>query len=141
MYKKFAAIVVGVLLFSSCQKNQQSSGVGCGTGQACTAIFTTVTVQFIDNQGKPQALSSIEVFDLTTNKQMYPGLPNANLIVGSYVIANDSELKDLSTDGDSIRVTATSQATGETKTTIYKIAGGCNCHVTKISGPDTIQFN
>ncbi|HVW15424.1 MAG TPA: hypothetical protein VHB54_16450 [Mucilaginibacter sp.] len=137
MYRK-SAVFIGMILLSACKKNLQSNA--CGT-QVCTALFATVIIHFTDNQGNPIAVSNFEVFDLSTNKAMQPGVANYDLVEGTYVIANDNELKSLSTDGDNIRVTATNPATGETKMAIFKIAGGCNCHVTKISGPATIQFN
>ncbi|MBS1527610.1 MAG: hypothetical protein JST19_18325 [Bacteroidetes bacterium] len=138
MYRKFTALAIGIILLSACKKNLQNNA--CGT-QVCTALFATVMVHFADNQGDPIAVSNFEVFDLSTNKQIQPGLANYDLVKGAYIIANDNELKDLSTDGDNIRVTGTNPATGQTKTAIFKVAGGCNCHVTKISGPDTIQFD
>jgi hypothetical protein len=48
---------------------------------------------------------------------------------------------DYSTDGDIIKVSATDPATNQTKSVNMKISGGCNCHVAKISGPDTVKFD
>jgi hypothetical protein len=87
-------------------------------------------------------VTNFEEIDLRTNKVMthtYP--PGIDFVPGYKIIADDSDLKDLTTEGDSIKVTATNPATGQIKVTLYKIAGGCNCHVSKVSGPDQIKFD
>jgi hypothetical protein len=131
-------ILTAVVLFASCSKTQQKN-TACGT-QVCSDIFAIIGIHYVDNTGKPIAVSNFTVFDVTSNKQLYPGLPTADFVVGYYVVASDSNIKDYSTDGDVIKVTATDPATGQTKIVNLKISGGCNCHVAKLSGPDTVAF-
>ena len=138
MYKNLIVLFLAAVSFSSCHKTQQKTP--CGT-QPCTYNFATVGVIYTDNTGKRISVGSLTVFNVTSNKELYPGLANANTIQGYYIIASDQNKMDYSTDGDIIKVTATDTATHQTKAVNFKISGGCNCHVAKISGPDTIKFN
>jgi hypothetical protein len=138
MNKNLILLFIAAVLLVSCKKTQQKSA--CGT-QACTDNFATVGVIYIDNTGKRISVGSLTVFNVTSNKELYPGLANANTIQGYYVIASDQNKMDYSTDGDIIKVTATDTTTHQIKAVNFKISGGCNCHVAKISGPDTIKFD
>ncbi len=140
MYKNLIILFVAAMSLASCKKTQQKSA--CGT-QACTLNFVSVGVQFTDKNNERIIISNFSAVDLRTNKAFVhvSGGPTANTLAGYEVVVNDSDLRDLSSEGDNIRVSATNPATGETKTAVLKIAGGCNCHVTKISGPDTIKFD
>ena len=138
-YINLIIILAAVILFESCTKTQQKNSA-CGT-QVCSAIFAAVGIHYTDNTGKPIAVSNFTVFDVTSNKQLYPGVPNWDLVLGYYIVASDSNIKDYSTDGDIIKVSATDSATGQTKTVNLKISGGCNCHVARLSGPDTVAFD
>ncbi|MEO6850064.1 MAG: hypothetical protein ABI203_07480 [Mucilaginibacter sp.] len=67
--------------------------------------------------------------------------PSIDLVYGARIVVDDSNRKDLSTDGDNVKVSGTNPVTGQVAMGIFKISGGCNCHVGKLSGPDTIKFN
>ena len=98
-------------------------------------------MHFTDAGNNPVIVTDFKVFDLRTNKAIVHITP-PNAVASNYMeVVDDKDLKDLSTYGDNIRVSATDPSTGQTKTAILKIAGGCNCHVAKLAGPDTIQFN
>ena len=138
MQKLLAPLPFIFILISGCNKNSQAA---CGT-QACTDVFESVVVQYQDSNNNPVAVSNFKVVDLRTKKTLTNVLSaSANLIVGGEIIADDSNLKDLTSEGDNIQVTATVQSSGKAITTLFKIAGGCNCHVTKLSGPDVIKVN
>ncbi len=139
-YINLIVILAAVVLFASCTKTQQKNSA-CGTQQACSDIFMTVGIHYTDKAGEPIIVSNFTVFDVTSNKQLYPGLPTGNLVVGYYIVASDSNIKDYSTGGDIIKVSATDPATGQTKIVNFKISGGCNCHVGKLSGPETVAFD
>jgi hypothetical protein len=137
MFKRLP-IVLLILLCSACKKNQQTA---CGT-QVCTDIFVTIGVHFTDNKGNPIAVSNFSAVDQRTHLNIggtAAGL--GTLALGFYVIADDGDLMKLPTAGDDILISGTDPATNQTKTAMLKIAGGCNCHVTKLSGPDIIQFD
>jgi len=60
---------------------------------------------------------------------------------GFKTIATDSNLDEFSTGGDNVQISATHPDTHQIKTAVVKIAGGCACHISKISGPDTVVFD
>ena len=138
MLRKFFILLLPIIV-SGCNKNKMTSP-GCPL-QVCTDIFANTGVTFVDNQGQPIAIENLRVTDLRTHLTLTRGVNNVLWVKGFYVIADDSDLKQLSTDGDDVQVSATNPATNQTISTIFKIAGGCNCHVIKKSGPDKITFN
>jgi len=138
MYRKLIILFVAAVSLASCDKVK--SRTPCGP-QVCTDVFATVDVHYLDNSGKLVVVSNFTVFNVTSNKLLHPGMPAILTITGNYVVASDYNKMDYSTDGDVIRVSATDPATDQTKTVNFKISGGCNCHVAKISGPDTVKFD
>lgn len=140
MNYRILSILMLIVLCTSCKKNQQTSACGL---QACTDIFAYVTVGFVDKNNAPVTLSNFTEVNLRTNKTMthtYP--PAVDFAAGYAIIADDSDLKNLSSGGDTLKVTATNSATGQTKTVLFKVSGGtCNCHVTKVAGPDKVVFD
>lgn len=127
-----------IVICSACKKSQQKAA--CGT-QPCTDLFGTVGVVFKDKNNNPVSVTHYSVLDLRTNTILTNEISAiANTVAGYMVVVDDNDLKDLTTDGDNVQVTATNPATGEVKITLFKIAGGCNCHVSKVSGPNTIVF-
>jgi len=138
MKKNMWLLVLTALFCYGCKKNVKTA---CGT-QVCTDIFASVGVHFQDKDNNPVAVSNYNVVDLRTNQQLKNVMEtNGNLVPGFRIVADDSNLKDLSTDGDNLKVTGTNPATGQTLSVQLKISGGCNCHVSRVSGPDTIRFN
>ena len=139
MYRNLYMLLVLVLLFSACRENQQKPGCAI---QVCTDIFATITIKFLDKDGNQITVNNYTAVDQRTNVVLHD---NKILVPGAYPpyydLADDSDLKKLSTEGDDILITGTDPVTGQTKTAVVKIAGGCTCHVTKVSGPDAITFD
>ena len=138
---KKLSIMLLVALVTGCNKNNNKIIPGGCPLRACTDVFVSVGVNFTDNHGQAIAIENLQVKDLRTNLTLTKKVTGIFWTLGYYVIADDSDLKQLTTDGDSIQVSATDPSTKQTKTVVFKIAGGCNCHVTKVSGPDTIAFD
>src|SRR6185312_10760431 len=137
MYKNLIILFVAAASLASCNKTKQKTP--CGT-QICTDLFATVGINYADNAGKPIAVTNFTVFNVSSNKQLTPGYNVGLLVYGHYIVATDNNKMDYSTDGDIIKVSATDPVTNQTKAVNMKISGGCNCHVAKISGPDTVKF-
>lgn len=141
MLKKIPLILLLLVAasFSACEKNSTSA---CGT-QSCTAVYAYVGVQFQDASGSFAPVKDVKLLNLRTNKEIpsppYP--PGVEFFAGFTMIASDDTKSEFSTDGDDIRITATNSTTGQVKSAVVKISGGCNCHVNKISGPDSIVFD
>ncbi|HEY9003079.1 MAG TPA: hypothetical protein VIM89_17110 [Mucilaginibacter sp.] len=142
MYKNLIILFAAALSLASCDKVKPKPKTPCGTQtQPCTLNFASIGILCTDNTGKPIAVNNFTVFDVSSNKLLHPGYPNALLALGYYIVATDNNKMDYSTDGDDIKVSATDPATNQTKAIDLKISGGCNCHVALLSGPDTLKFN
>ena len=140
MTKKVPFLLLLIACFSACSSNKQKNG--CGV-QTCTLEYAYIGILFKDQQNKFPPLKDVTMINLRTNKPLTPVLypPNIDFVAGYTLIASDSNIKDFSTDGDDVKISATNSETNQTKTAILKIAGGCGCHVSKKSGPDTIVFD
>ena len=138
MYRKLPLILL-LLVFSACTKNNKKAA--CGT-QICTDLFATIGIHFTDKTSKPIAVQNFTAINQRTHLQMTRTIPmNELLVIGYYIVADDSMMQQLSTAGDDILVSGTDPATNQTKTVTLKISGGCNCHVAKLSGPDEVAFD
>ncbi|HEK21164.1 MULTISPECIES: hypothetical protein [unclassified Mucilaginibacter] len=131
-------LLVLVCGLSACKKNKG----GCAA-QVCTDEFASVGIVFTNSDGSAVALSDIEVINLRTNKpvQRPPMPPAIDYVPGLVLLANDNTKAEFSSKGDDVRITVKSSQTGKVKSVTLKIAGGCNCHVSKLSGPDTVAFD
>lgn len=125
------------IMISSCSKKLKTDG--CPTDQICTMIFASVGTEFVDKDGKNVAVKDFKVFNTRTGKFIAAkGVVDPGFSPMHHTIITDSNKKEVSTEGDELRITATSVSTSKTITAVYKIAGGCNCHVEKLSGPEKI---
>jgi hypothetical protein len=138
MYKKLIILFLAAVSLASCDKVKQKTPCG---NQICTDLFAIVGIHYVDNTGNPIAVDSFKVFNVTSNKRLYPGIANINTVQGYYVVASDGNKMDYSTEGDVIKVSGTDPTTKETKEVNLKISGDCNCHVARLSGPDTVKFD
>ena len=138
MLKRWILIFL-VAFNAACRQSPEQPG--CVT-QICTQIFVTIGIHFTDNTGKPIAITDFSAMNQRTHLKLLRTTPqNEMLVIGYYVVADDGMKSQLSTDGDDILITATNPSTHQTKTVTLKVSGGCNCHVAKISGPDTVAFD
>jgi hypothetical protein len=139
LFIKTIICLVVIAGFASCSKKLKTDG--CPTGQMCTMIFTTLSVNFVDKAGKPVAVKDVKVLNLRTNTAILAqGMSSMVTQTGSYVFVTDANKKQLSTGGDDLKVTATNAVTNKMVSAIIKVSGGCNCHVAKVSGADSIVF-
>jgi len=133
-------LILGCALLFACHKNNNQSG--CGV-QVCSDIFKQINVVFTDKAGQRIYVTQFSALNQRTNLPLVTkvnlGIPVA--MTYSYLVADDSMRDQLSTGGDNVLVTATNSTTGQIKSTLFNISGGCNCHVQKLSGPDTVKFD
>ncbi|MBL4676304.1 MAG: hypothetical protein JKY70_08900 [Mucilaginibacter sp.] len=105
--------------------------------QMCTQIFASIGTQFVDANGNNINVTDIKVTNLRTKKDIEPkGVIDPGFSPAYVTIVTDANKKELSTDGDDVKVTAIYN--NKKSETIFKISGGCNCHVEKLSGPEKI---
>ncbi|MDB5132763.1 MAG: hypothetical protein JWR02_2512 [Mucilaginibacter sp.] len=140
MLMKLPVLLLLVLVLFYCFNKGRVKPVGSPT--ACTDIFASIGVHFVDKQGQSISVQNFQAIDLRTRSSIGPMLAGyGTLVKGYYIIADDGDLSKLLTAGDDIQVSGTDPATNQTKTVTIKIAGGCTCHVSKISGADQITFD
>lgn len=138
--KKSLLFLLLIAVCAACsQKSRQAAP--CNPGM-CTMMFTTIGIHFVDNAGKPAAIKDFKAVNLRTNKDIKTepiNGPEANR--GFHVIATDGNMKEFTNQGDDVKVTATDSVSNQTKSVTVKLAGGCACHISKVSGPDTLAFD
>ncbi|MFA6247648.1 MAG: hypothetical protein WC615_11965 [Mucilaginibacter sp.] len=141
MYKKLLLVLVMAISLSACKKSGKKTG--CDPNQICTAQFVTIGIAFTDNEGKPTIVEEYSMKNLSTGKPVtrIPTDPIIDYVAGYVLVANDGIKSEFSSSGDDVEITAKSKATGQVKKVIVKVSGGCNCHVAKLSGPDTVKFD
>jgi hypothetical protein len=139
MIKKIL-IVLLIAGFFGCTKKQVETLQDC-PAQPCTLSFASINVKFLDKSGNAVEVKNYSAFNKRTEKNLVTGSQKVMNEPGSYTIADDGMRSQLSTQGDEIVVSATHPTTGQVKTATYKISGGCNCHVERISGPQVIKFD
>ncbi|MGF7077871.1 hypothetical protein [Mucilaginibacter sp. UYCu711] len=135
MFKKLGALLLIINCISCHKSNQQA----CGT-QVCTYLFAIITVHFADRNGQGVSVQNYSAVNQRTHEKL---LPTAQLDAypGTYAVADDNMRSKFSNEGDDVVVSGTSPTTGQTKTVTLKISGGCNCHVNKESGDNTVVFD
>ncbi|RVU02011.1 hypothetical protein EOD41_08655 [Mucilaginibacter limnophilus] len=135
--KKVLLAVTAIAFLASCKESTVK--LRKCPDLVCTENFASVTIEFVKGG------QSFKVIDYSAvNQRTGDTLVHAKseLPEGMYVVADDSDVKELSEKGDEIKVTGTDSLTNKTKTAIIKITGGeCACHVEKISGPEQISFD
>jgi hypothetical protein len=140
MMKKITFLLCLVAMgFSSCKENKNS---GCDAAQLCTQEFRSLGVEFTDKGGNNVTVKDVTAVNLRTNTAVVAkNVIDPGFAPNTYFIATDSNKDEFSNNGDEVKITATSTATNKTASAIVKISGGiCNCHISKISGPDKIVF-
>jgi len=109
----------------------------------CTYEFRSVSFRFMDNKGEGSEVKDFNVINQRTGEKV---VANSNmvsdLVRGTFIIADDGNLRSLSEQGDNLKITGTSVQTNQTKSAVIKVSGGeCACHIEKLSGPDQIAFD
>lgn len=144
MCKKLSLLLILIIAATSaCNKTTTvtDDDTPCAP-QACTMEFRSVTIKFVDKAGNPVVVQNFKSINQRTGQPIKWAGPNSvTQYPGYYSVANDSDLKELSTNGDDVAVSGTNPANGQTKTVTFKISGGCSCHINKISGPAEVAFD
>jgi hypothetical protein len=141
MYKKLLCVLLLAFSISACKKNNNKPACEI---QACTAMFAYLGIVYNNNNGDAAQVKDVTMINLRTGKTITPPLypPAANFVAGFVLVASDGTKDEYSAEGDDVSITATSVTTGQVKKAIVKVSGGgCNCHVNKISGPETVKFD
>jgi len=133
--KRLLVLSLLIIAIASCKKGDQQQA--CGV-KACTYEFRSITINFVNRADQPQNVNSFSAINQRTGLEVERP-PHLSSSLHTFTIADDSKLSQFSTEGDNILISAS--ANNQTKTAVVKIAGGCNCHVDRKSGPQTIKFD
>lgn len=136
--RKYIFLFFLAAAFSGCKKHNQQTGC---PSRPCTANFAVLFVSFVNKDGGFASGKDVKAINLRTHLAIIAkgnGLTSPTAGPHLYTIATDNNKSEFSTEGDDVELTATNLVTGVTTTTLLKISGGCNCHIAKVSGPDTI---
>ena len=138
--KGFIFLSLITVIIASCNKGGQPIAA-CET-KACTYQFAYVTIGFTDKSNTAVAVKDVTAVNQRTGLKLdvKPSNFNPNS-TNNYVIADDNMLSKFSTEGDDVLISATHSTTNQTKVATVNIAGGCNCHVDRKSGPAEIVFD
>lgn len=124
------------ILFSACSTTSESQ---C-PDLICTQEFRMVQVEFKDATGNNIAVNDFTAINKRTGEStIQNNEPSTVNTPGSYIVASDADLKELSESGDAIVVSATNPETNKKSSAEIVVSGGkCACHITKLSGPSEI---
>ena len=134
MKSKLYILIFLLAFLLACDK----PGTNCQQG-ACTQEFRMINIQTQDQTGKPAVALKVDAINARTKKQYSNIKSQTNPFNGvvSYTIATDGEKADFSEKGDKLTILFTTATT--TFTSDFVISGGnCACHISKISGTNTI---
>ena len=104
----------------------------------CTLEFRSFTVTVTDATGQPTEGVSISVRRVSDGA-LLTGNSSLDQSAGVYVILSDSNIDDVSEAGTTVEVVGTLGSMGFTAEYVFS-RDECQCHVSKISGPDTVQL-
>lgn len=108
------------------------------TDCACTAMFASSTVLVVDEDGSPVSGLDVEVTNKRTN-EVIENLSGSWGGAGTYTVLDDSYTGNLTTEPDTILFTGT--LSGDTCSGVFLFnTDECNCHINKVSGPDTLYM-
>lgn len=132
MRNLFYILAISGLCFSACSTTNQECG-----DLICTQEFRTVQVKFKDASGNLLTAKDFSAVIKRTNKSVVPY--NDSNSQGTYYVASDADLRELSERGEVILVSATHPQTAKKTVTEFVVSGGiCACHIAKVSGPEEI---
>ncbi|MEO8029733.1 MAG: hypothetical protein ABI765_02725, partial [Gemmatimonadota bacterium] len=89
----------------------------------------------IDTTGAPVQAATVSTVLIRTGETL-PITSLLDPVAGMYPILDDGSIPHLHASGDSIRVTAVDGAASVASVYHFDVPGGC--HISKVSGPDTL---
>jgi hypothetical protein len=120
-----------MLTLSSC------SGEPMDNGGICTASFATIPVTVVDDRGQPVAGAAVTATLVRTGQTLEPTTLMLT-IPGTYVVIDDGSTHLLSRSGDAVQVRISKGAAAITADYVFAVPDGC--HVSKVSGPNTVTL-
>jgi hypothetical protein len=104
---------------------------------ACTEEFRYFTVTVLDDARQPVDDVTLTRTNLRTGRMLEPGWLGL-LVPGTYLVTDDSDLDEFSSNGDVVRVVGTGPAGSFSADFVFRVPEPCRCHVEFVTGPDTV---
>jgi hypothetical protein len=104
--------------------------------EACTAEFRTATVFVADANAEPVVEATVQTVLVRTG-EVVPVTSIIDLLPGFHVILDDGAIPLIESDVEQFRVTA-ARAGGSPVEAVYGFSAPNDCHIEKVSGPDTL---
>jgi len=106
-------------------------------GGACTASFATVGVTVVDGAGQPVPDASVTAILVRTGQTLVP----TTLMLtppGTYTLVDDGSTHLIRRSGDAVQASISKDARSVTADYVFAVADGC--HISKVTGPDTVSL-
>ena len=131
--KYLVSILILSCLLCSCSEVENQSA-DC----MCTAVFLSIGVVVIDQNNQPVDSLSVIVMNKTSRK-VYDFYGSVIDYDGRYLVMTDQYVKDFSIYPRTIVFTG-KKGNAEVSADYQIITDDCQCHVGKLSGPDTLKI-
>lgn len=140
--RRYVVLIILTVIISGCKKVVLPKA-GC-EAKFCTTEVVSIRINFSSYSYSIFAVKDVSAVNLRTGVKLAvnPAPAGSDITPNSYIIAHDGMKDQFSDEGDLVLISGTHSATNQTKTAEMKIAGGCNCHVSKRqTDPSTIMFD
>lgn len=112
----------------------------CGsdsTSGVCTEMFATIPVTIVDAAGQPVEAATLTTVLVRTGQVLVPTTLMLS-VPGTYTLADDGSTSFIRRSGDAVQAHITKGEAAITVDYVLAVEGGC--HISKISGPDTVTL-
>lgn len=117
------------------------SAAGCADdsmpGSVCTASFATITVIVVDGQSQPVTGASVTARLVRTGQTLVPATLMLT-VPGTYALVDDGSTHLIRRSGDAVQASISKGSQSVTADYVVAVADGC--HISKVSGPDTVSL-
>ncbi len=140
--RRYVVLIILTVIISGCKKVVLPKAV-C-EAKFCTTEAVSIPVSFSSYSYSLFTVKDVTAVNLRTGVKLAvnPAPVRPDVPANTYIIAHDGMKEHFSDEGDEVLISGTHSATNQTKTAVMKIAGGCNCHVSKRqTDPSTIMFD
>ena len=132
-FKRFSCTLLALALLSGCG-DEPAGPTGC----VCTEEFVTISFLVIGQGGAPQSGISASVELVRTGELLDVSQPSA--AVGVVSVIDDSFSSILGQGPEVLRVTGGKDSREFVAEFEVEVPEPCQCHVTKLSGPDFVML-
>jgi hypothetical protein len=106
-------------------------------GGVCTASFATVGVTVVDGRGQPVSGAAVTATLVRTGQTLVPTTLMLT-VPGTYVLVDDGSTHLIRPSGDAVQARIAKGPTSVTADYVFAVADGC--HISKVSGPDSVTL-